>query len=166
MSCKPTKNSKDSLDNFPNRFIISVIENAIDLFAYPRTCIQICTQEICTDGAILSTTFNAICLALLDAGIRLRYIFAAVSVAKVGSNFIPNPNGLNLIGASSVYTFIFKPSITEVGGNLIANDCNGYFSLTDYNKALELARKDTLEIFDFFKQKVFDNYLPKCTLLK
>lgn len=146
------------MDTTANRFIISVIENAVDLFAYPRTCLQICFQEIRVDGVALSTTLNSICLALLDSAIRLRHIFASISVVKVGSNFIVEPNSLNLIGAGSIYTFVFKPSVTELGGNLIANDCNGYFSLDDYNKALKLARHKTLEIFNFYREKIFEKF--------
>uniref|UniRef100_A0A915DAA1 Exoribonuclease phosphorolytic domain-containing protein n=1 Tax=Ditylenchus dipsaci TaxID=166011 RepID=A0A915DAA1_9BILA len=158
-------NNVASTSNIANKFIADVIESAIDTSAYPRTCLQVCSQEIKVDGLMDSLLINGLCLALLDCGVRLKHIFCAVAVckckriAKEEEIFVVEPNQLDLVSAESVYTFVFKPSLTAAGGgDLMANDSSGSFSSEDYEKALKLAQSECLPIFDFYRRQIYEKF--------
>lgn len=133
---------------------------AIDIAAYPRTGLQVCAQELFVDGAVDSALINGICLALIDTGIRLRHIFAAVTVIKLNNDtFIVEPTADKWIEAVAVFLFVFKPSLTAIGGgSLIANDSHGQFLFSDFNTALNKAKTKCLFFFDFYRQKVHDKF--------
>ncbi|KAI1716339.1 3' exoribonuclease family, domain 2 domain-containing protein [Ditylenchus destructor] len=146
-----------STSSISDSFICSVLEDAIDSSAYPRTCLHVSTQEIKVDGAVNSVTLNGLCLALLDSGIKLRHVFCSITVAKIAEQFVIEPNSLELSSAESIFTFVFKPSLTT-GGTLIASDSAGQFSLDKLVSASELAEKEALGIFDFYRTQIYQKF--------
>ncbi|CAK9303620.1 unnamed protein product [Gordionus sp. m RMFG-2023] len=66
-------------------FLLSVCRNAIYLDNYPNTLISISIQELqqslsSTTHNLLSTCINASCLALMDSGIALKYMFNSLPI--------------------------------------------------------------------------------------
>ena len=53
---------------------------------YPRNEIAVVVQVVNDSGSLLSVVTNAICLALLDSGVTMRYVFAAHCCGLVSSS--------------------------------------------------------------------------------
>lgn len=95
----------------------STCENALIVEHYPRTSIVVTVQEMQDRGNVcmicfihgfllinvdvtqlLSTCLNASCMALMDSGIAMHHLFAAVSCAVDAETdeIIVNPNELQI----------------------------------------------------------------------
>ncbi|KAL3098070.1 hypothetical protein niasHT_027615 [Heterodera trifolii] len=148
-----------------DHFLRSVIEGAIDLCAYPRSCIQICTQELEMDGPGDAFQLNGLCLALIDAGIRMRHIFAAVTVGlscdDSQQKIVVEPTRTEADASSAIFTFVFKPSVA-LAGKLIGAHTTGQFTIDEYKKAVELAERHSLSIFDFYRRKTHEKFVYYC----
>ncbi|KAF7633110.1 RNase_PH domain-containing protein [Meloidogyne graminicola] len=133
-----------------DRFIFSIVKASIDEFAYPRTCIEICTQELKADGPTDTLHLNSICLALLDSGIRMHYVFASITIAirEIDGELLINPDQLQSNRSKAILTFVFKPSVI-LKGKLIGIHSN----------ALKLAEQSSLELFDFYRQKMQQKFI-------
>lgn len=119
-----------------DRFINSIVEAALNMAAYPRTCIQICTQELEVDGPTDAAQLNGICLALLDSGIRMNYVFAAVTFALIEveageDEYMPDPDQIQAGASKAIFTFVFRPS-TYVAGALLGTHSVGQFTMEQY----------------------------------
>ncbi|KAL3104137.1 hypothetical protein niasHS_002164 [Heterodera schachtii] len=145
-----------------DHFLRSVIEGAIDLSAYPRSCIQICTQELEMDGPGDAFQLNGLCLALIDAGIRMRHIFAAVTVGLSCDDnqqkILVEPTRTEADASSAMFTFVFKPSVA-LAGKLIGAHTTGQFTIDEYKKAVELAERHCFSIFDFYRRKTHEKFI-------
>lgn len=65
---------------------------------HPRTSISIMIQEIYNAGTLLSTTVNAVCCALIDAGLPMKCPVAGITVKQDGCEFeFVFDNNLDLI---------------------------------------------------------------------
>jgi ribonuclease PH len=136
-----------------------VITKAIDVGSYPRSQIQVSTQELEVDGQngheMDALLLNTVCLALLDTGVRMRHVFAAVSIAlnEKGEEFDRDKEELVVDGLRASLTFVFKPSTLKTG-DLLASHATGRFSTEEYGEALERARSRCLAVFDFYREQM------------
>lgn len=64
-----------------SNLVKSTLENSLLLQLHPRCRISIILQIIHSDGSVLSHLVNAATLALLDAGIQMKYVINAISIA-------------------------------------------------------------------------------------
>uniref|UniRef100_A0A183C966 RNase_PH domain-containing protein n=1 Tax=Globodera pallida TaxID=36090 RepID=A0A183C966_GLOPA len=135
-----------------DHFLRSVVESAIDVDAYPRSCIQICTQELEMDGPGDALQLNGLCMALIDAGIRMRHIFAAVIVGLPSGDgqqeMVVDPNQMEANACRALFTFVFKPSVILAGKLLGA-----------HSNASELAERRCLTVFDFYRRKIQQKFI-------
>lgn len=58
-----------------------LLEAVVDLQAYPRMLISVSVEEASDDGSVLAAAVNAAVLALVDAGVAVKCMPAAVSCA-------------------------------------------------------------------------------------
>lgn len=146
---KPTAQHQQTCEGV----LTNVLDQAVDRRAHPRTVLQIAVQDVRTETAAYSMVVNAVCMALIDACVPMRHLFCGVAVAFMpDGQYVLEPDQMTLAKADGSFLFLFKPSLTEVGGNLIAYDCNGAFDANVFKRALDLARQSTLEIFNFFRE--------------
>jgi ribonuclease PH len=138
--------------------LMAVLRKCIDCTSYPRTALNIAIQEVQTESAPFSMVVNAVCLALMDASIAMRYTFCGVTVAHMDDSLIIEPDHLTMDKADVTFTFIFKPSLTEIGGSLIGFDCDGEYSIDTYKAALGAARPTALQIFDLYREHIQKKY--------
>ncbi|XP_017305272.1 exosome complex component RRP46 [Diaphorina citri] len=66
-------------DRLKESVIKSTCESALLTMLHPRTSVILTIQELQDQGSLLSCCINAACLALINSGISMRYILAAVS---------------------------------------------------------------------------------------
>ena len=67
------------------------LEKAVMLERYPRSTIAVHLHVLCDDGGAQACCVNAACLALVDAGIFLRDVAAAASVAFYQGKVVADP---------------------------------------------------------------------------
>ncbi|GLV42239.1 Rrp46 [Carabus blaptoides fortunei] len=74
---------KSGLPGVSDRFKESVIRNTCETILmatlYPRSTISVVIQEIQDCGELLACAINAACLALLDSGIEMKFLYQTVS---------------------------------------------------------------------------------------
>ncbi|KAH8555206.1 ribosomal protein S5 domain 2-type protein [Umbelopsis sp. PMI_123] len=118
----------------------------------PRTLIQIVVQIEQVDGNILSTTVNAISLAMLDAGLPMSSLVASVSAAiDQENNILLDPSSQELENASSVHTFAFDNTSSY---NLLLSHSTGTFSEDQYFSCLEACKHASERVHAFIRTAV------------
>ncbi|KAK5648257.1 hypothetical protein RI129_003149 [Pyrocoelia pectoralis] len=135
-------------DKLCESILHNVCEAALVSTLYPRSSILIIIQEMQNRGGILSCAVNGCCLALLNAGTDMKFLFASSSCGLDDEgNFHLDPDNLFLEKATASFIFVFD----SVGKGLIASHTSGSFNLAQYQNALELCKKASEGIFDFYK---------------
>lgn len=148
----PTKREKVLEDK-----LRSVIQAVIESYVHPRQLCQIMFQVLQSIGhnehMELNAAINSACLGLLNAGIPLKAVFSAVSIAIDSSaKKIVNPSMVELQNAVSIFTIAFK---MECGGNsLLLMDSNGSFDEDTVFDVLEVAEKECVELCKKFRKRV------------
>ncbi|XP_053613466.1 exosome complex component RRP46 [Plodia interpunctella] len=147
-----TKSGKPSVgDRYKENVIKQTCETAILGSLYPRTAITVTIQELEDYGGLLSCSLNCVCLALLNAGVSLRYVFAAVSVALDDAGaLLLDPSGRQADAARAHMNFVFESR----GKTLITSFTEGSFGEDTYREALERSRAASDLIFGFYREVV------------
>ncbi|ORZ01517.1 ribosomal protein S5 domain 2-type protein [Syncephalastrum racemosum] len=113
------------------RILLEALEPMILGGVMPRTLVQIVIQINKDDGSVLSAAMNAATLALLDAGIPLKYMAAGVTcmIENNSKEIVMDPTSEELENASSVHTFAFDNSGEP---HIALSDSSGDFSTDQY----------------------------------
>ncbi|KAI8981560.1 ribosomal protein S5 domain 2-type protein [Pilobolus umbonatus] len=119
----------------------------------PRTLIQIVVQITKDDGCALAACINAITLALLDAGIPMKYMIASTTcIIDKTKEVVLDPTMAELENSVSVHTFAFdnaKPS-----PHSILFDSDGVFSEEEFSACYELCSQAVEQIHGFLRTAV------------
>lgn len=108
---------------------------------HPRTCISILVQEISNGGSSqVSCTINAVCCALIDAGVPLRCPVAGVQVELEGCE-------------SCKFDFVFDKDLKMV--TILTRGC---VSEDDLTKAIGVGREQAERDFDSIRAKVRERF--------
>ncbi|XP_057656939.1 exosome complex component RRP46 [Diorhabda carinulata] len=145
---------KSGLPGVRDRLYESVIRNICEtsLLAslYPRTAILVTLQEIQDSGQLISCAVNAACLACLNAGIDMKFMFASVTCyLTVDEEITLTPPIMEKVNKAT-FVFVFDSSY----GKIIASHTKGTFSEEQFNEAVKLSKEGTEDIFNFFKKAV------------
>lgn len=105
---------------------------------HPRTSISILVQEIYDGGSMLSSTINAVCCALIDAGIPMRCPISSVSMVTE---------------ESCRCDFVFDTNL-----DLITVLTKGKISEKNLEKAIADGKEKAQENFDIIREKVSERF--------
>mmetsp|Transcript_21944 Transcript_21944/g.36351 ORF Transcript_21944/g.36351 Transcript_21944/m.36351 type:complete len:247 (+) Transcript_21944:18-758(+) len=84
---------------------------------FPRTGITVILQIVHDDGALVSTAFNAACLALMDAGVPISTTMSSATCAVTAQGqLLLDPILAEEKDCSGVLTFVFDNSIDPLAG--------------------------------------------------
>jgi len=147
---KPKAGLPGVSDRFRESLIRNICETSITASLYPRSAVLVNIQEMQNRGQLISCAINASCLACLDSGMDMKFVFGAVScflTQEEEFNFIP-PITEEKIKALFVLVF------NNTSGSLIASHTEGCFSMEQYQKALSLCREESKHVFSFFKKSI------------
>jgi len=119
---------------------------------HPRTAINITIQEMQDGGAILSAAINASCLALIDSGIAMQCLVAAVTcLVNEENEIVIDPSRQKVeAGYKAVLTFAFDNRKKE----LILSHCEGQVASEIFQKCLRQCKEASQVIFDFYKTAI------------
>ncbi|KAI8088668.1 ribosomal protein S5 domain 2-type protein [Halteromyces radiatus] len=120
----------------------------------PRTLIEIVVQIEKDDGSALSAAVNGVTLALLDAGLPMKYMAAAVTcmIDKTTDELVLDPTAKELENAASSHTFAFD-SINKSSHVLLSNS-SGQFSENQYFACHDLCFEAADKVHGFLRVSV------------
>ena len=109
---KPLSSAPGAAEKEKESVLRQIAEAAVMTQLHPRTVVQIVVQELNNDGSMLAVVINAMCVALLDAGVPLRHSFVAAAVAtRMDGSVLLDPAAADEAACRSSCTFAY-----QVGG--------------------------------------------------
>ncbi|ORZ10857.1 ribosomal protein S5 domain 2-type protein [Absidia repens] len=120
----------------------------------PRTLIEIVVQIEKDDGSVLSAAINGIALALLDAGLPMKYLPSSVTCAvdKATDDIIVDPTSKELENTSSCHTFAFDGTSTKP--HILLSNSIGQFSEQQYFACHDLCFEAVDKVQGFLRVSV------------
>ncbi|KAI8873172.1 ribosomal protein S5 domain 2-like protein [Ramicandelaber brevisporus] len=169
---RPATGTPSTADRFVEHNIRHIVNGCVLSEQYPRSLVQVNLQVRCDDGCTFAAAVNSAMLALLDAGIAMRTVVAAVTCLVLGSNkgesqIVLDPTAEEIencrrdpsSGGSSVHTFVFESAAAKETGsidnNRIAfNESRGVYSMEQYQAAAEACRTAAERIHAFMRTAI------------
>lgn len=143
-------------DRLKENIIKSTCESALLTMLHPRTSVIITIQELQDQGSLLACCINAACLALINSGISMKYILAAVScIISENDEIILDATLIQANKCRATFTFVFDSQKRR----LVTSETGGHFSKDQYEECLIKCREASSLIFDYNKQ-VVKKYAP------
>ncbi|PHT49811.1 Exosome complex exonuclease RRP46 -like protein [Capsicum baccatum] len=144
------------------------VQSICVLNVHPNTTTSIIIQVVNDDGALLPCAINALCAALVDAGIPLKHLAVAICCCLADSGHILlDPSKLEEQMMKAFAYLIFPNSTLSVlpeeplkvrgepmEHGLIASSTHGVMSVDDYIRCLERGRAATAKLSDFLRRSL------------
>ncbi|GAW82956.1 exosome complex exonuclease RRP41 [Plasmodium gonderi] len=111
---KKKKKTKDSITNEISAYIRNICENVILLDLYKNSEINIFLYIIERDGGVKHAAINACMLALIDAGISVRYFVSACSVLYLQNHIIVDGNQLEINSGAPELTMVIELNTQKI----------------------------------------------------
>ncbi|XP_066155731.1 exosome complex component RRP46 [Euwallacea fornicatus] len=148
--CYRPKAESGVQDRYRESVIKNICETAIAAVLYPRAAVILNIQEMQDRGQLVSCAINATCMACLDSGIAMKFIFGAVSVYlnKAEEFTFSPPISENDLKATFVFVF------NNTSGKIVASHTEGSFTAEQFKEALSLCKKQSIGVFQFIKMSL------------
>lgn len=99
----------------------------------------------------MACALNAVCLALLNSGLSMKMLLAAVHcVISEDGELILDPDQFVCEQAQASMTFVFDSN----DKNIIATYTNGRFTIGQYNDAIDRCKQASQTIFQFYRDAI------------
>ncbi|XP_026816702.1 exosome complex component RRP46 [Rhopalosiphum maidis] len=135
----------------------STCEKSLVVEQYPRTTIVVTVQEMQDRGNLLSTCLNASCMALMNSGIAMHHLYAAVSCAVTeNQEIILNPDESQINSSVAYFTLVFANSETRF---LLTSHTTGKFSQKTYMECMNKCYTASKEVFNFYENVIKKSYI-------
>ena len=147
--------------------IRQIVEAAVMTHLHPRLLIRIVVQESQAQGSMLAVAINGVCIALLDAGIQIRYTFAAAEVGlRVDKQLVVDPDSADeeICGARALHVFRAlpakpaKPADAEEVEDILCSVTSGRFDEEGYWASLACGRSAADKVLAFMRKHVGHHY--------
>jgi len=129
--------------------------DCVMLEAFPRSQVDIFVEVLNADGGVLAAIVNAVCLALLDAGIPMREYLLACEVVHLQAQALLDPNRLEKNSIGPTVTAAFLPRSGRISFMLTEHrlGCDTLATVT------RLLQQGTAKIFEYVDQSVVRPHL-------
>ncbi|PSN31799.1 Exosome complex component RRP46 [Blattella germanica] len=104
---------------------------------YPRTSVSVIIQEIQDSGGLMACAVNAACLALMNSGIAMKFLVAAVGCMIDQDDKI-----------------LIDPNNKQLKRSIVASHTSGSFTQTQYQECLLRCKDVSGKIFTFYRDLV------------
>ncbi len=152
VSYRPRAGQSGVEDRARDDFVRSACASAVLASSHPRTVVHVSLQQLEDDGGELACCVNAACLALVDAGVAMRFLFASVTCAITDDGeIVVDPDGKECASAACVMTFVFDSVDRDILGSRIAS---GSCSENKFQLCLGVARAASEKVFEFYRECV------------
>merc|ERR1711915_213200 len=126
---------------------------------HPRAAITINIQELQNDGGLLAASVNSACLSLLDSGVAMQFLVAAVSCAlSPDGALLLDPSAREVKTAAAHVVFVFESRSKAV----ISTHSEGAVKQEDFQKCLVAARSAVDSVFEFYRTVISRKFSKEC----
>lgn len=141
-------------DRLVEQIVRQTCETALLAVLHPRTAVTVQLQEMADRGGLAAASLNAAQLALLNSGIALRFLVAAVHCAVANDEagtLLLDPDARQLAGGCRAQlTFVFE----SVSGRSVAVHTAGRCTVAQYMDAQRMCAQASRAVFAFYRQAV------------
>ncbi len=137
-----------------SKVIREALEPAIFLERFPRTTIDVYIEVLQSDGGTRTASITAAALALANAGIPMRDLVAAVAVGKVEGQIVLDLNHLEDQYGEGDMPIAMMPG----KGVITLFQADGVWTKEEIKKAIELAKKGIMQIYELQKKALREYY--------
>ncbi|XP_056139835.1 exosome complex component RRP46 [Lampris incognitus] len=122
---------------------------------HPRSSFSVFLQVLHDAGSLSSCLLNAACMALMDAGLPMSFLFCGVTCAidKEGQ-IITDPTTAQEKQSRALMTF----AIDSVKRRVMMSSTKGSFSVHEYHQCIAVSQKASEKIFNFYRDSVRRRY--------
>ncbi|XP_069672682.1 exosome complex component RRP46 [Periplaneta americana] len=138
-------------DRMRESLLRNTCEIALVATLHPRTAITVIIQEMQDSGGLLACAVNAACLALMNSGIAMKFLVAAVScMIDNEDKIVIDPTDKQLKDSKASLTFVFD----SYKKNIVASHTTGIFTQAQYHESLLKCKDVSDKIFQFYRDIV------------
>ncbi|CAO3627162.1 unnamed protein product [Cunninghamella blakesleeana] len=150
---RPATGFPQTKDKLLEKILKSTFEPIILTGLMPRTLVEIVVQVEKDDGSVLPAAVNGVNLALIDAGLPMKYMASSINcmIDKTNDEIILDPTLKELENASSVHTFAF--SSIDLSHILLSNS-HGQFSEIQYFACHDLCKEAVDKVNGFLRVSI------------
>jgi len=148
---KPKVGQSGCAEKLLQHLIKNTCKSAIILTQYPRSNITIILQELQNSGSLLSCCINSACLGLINAGVSMKFLIAAVScTVDCNGEIIVDPTLLQEKEAQAKMFFAFDSRENST----VSSYTEGIFTQQEYETCTSVCRDASKKIFIFYRNAV------------
>ncbi|CAO3627205.1 unnamed protein product [Cunninghamella echinulata] len=150
---RPATGFPQTKDKLLETILRSAFEPIILTGMMPRTLVEIVVQVEKDDGSVLSAAINGITLALIDAGLPMKYMASSINcmIDKTSDEIILDPTLKELENAVSIHTFAFDS--IDLSHILLSNS-HGQFSEEQYFTCHDICKEAVDKINGFLRVSI------------
>ena len=152
VTCIPIGSSPDCANMYREWHIRDLFQATVLVSQHPRSSITIVLQDMEDDGDLLATSINAACLALLDAGVNMKFLVAAVTavIDKDGNVNLTPQKKQTSAELSATLTLVFS----EKDISIMGATTSGTFTEEQYDRCVALCREAIQLVFKFYRESL------------
>lgn len=148
---KPKMGMPSVPDKAKEYVVRNTCREAILTTLHPRTSVTVVLQELEDFGGQMACSVNAACLALMDASVSMKHLFAAVSCCVDEAGLVTlDPTKKQSRQSVAQVTFVFESRNKD----LLSTHMEGRCSEENYKKCLLACREATDSIFQFYRESI------------
>jgi len=145
---KPSDGSPGAASIEHQRLIAESLRTVVTLSSFPQATLNCTVQVLHDSGSTLATAFNAVTLALLDAGIEQNGLVTAVCCAVLPTGGIAvDPTTKELETSVAHMTTAWH----SVSGEMLACTTSGVFTRAGHKKCLEACSSASVHVVAFIR---------------
>lgn len=148
VSISNTHPSFDQIREIEN-LLRAIFKEVILTRLHPRTSISILVQEIYNGGSLLSSTINAVCCALIDAGVSMKSPVSGVSI----SNSKAQDKTFRSEPGETRFDLVFNNEL-----DIVSVIARGQIDQKCLDKAIKEGREEAKINFDTMRKKIKERF--------
>jgi len=127
---------------------------------FPRSAIDIFVEVLQADAGSRTACLNAASVALVDAGVPMRGMITSVAVGKADGQLVLDPmkEEDNFGEADMPFGFLIRNGKIE---SIVMLQMDGRMTREELKKALELAKKGALKIYEMQREAILRKYIKE-----
>lgn len=137
------------------RYLEETLSSVVMTSTFPRSQLDIFVEISNADGGVLASVFNAVTLALLDAGIPMSDYVVAGSVSYVQGHFLLDPNRMEETSACPVLIAAILPRSQKI----CFLNVEQRLASDKLAEMVELAQRGAQRVFEQLDSEVVRPYL-------
>lgn len=156
-SVRPATGQGTPRDKLFEHHVTQICEQICVTSQHPRTSIQVIVQLESEDGSVLAVTLNALCLALMDAGLPMKAMIGTVMCGVLeDGELMWDPTQDEEDECHTMYTFTYE----GVDRKAVFIQCNGETDIEQHMLILQKGRQVADKLFLFYRES-FEKLLRK-----